>query len=441
MALSSFLAATTLISAVVWRLVTGFSLLKPSLIWVVPIFAIRAFGWLASVFDRPWTVENSEEQSYLDGLLVVVSIPLYNEDPGLLDRCIWALANQSRPPDAIEIVDDCSTIDYTALRVHWEGWHGRTEVRWHTQPVNQGKRRAHCVTFSTYPMADVFITVDSDTTVCLNGIEEGIKPFLDSEVMSVAGIELGFNYSANFLTLLQNSLQQVAQAVVSASWSVTGKMFTNRGPFALYRADLIRPLIPLYFGEVFMGRFRILLGDDSLLALAGGYEGKAVQQLSAFGLTMWPETMGWHLRQRLRWARGRTVRNFWRLKYYPIFSYIWVFTVGSIYGFFVGMAALVFLILHFPQDASLIVRILLAMIWLSWLGQLRVLCFKRSDETWVDRAMVIAIRPIASLWASVVLSRLLRAAGMMTFLKQGWTTRRAGAELSLAELAEERENA
>ena len=439
MALSSFLAVTTTVTAVAWRMVTGFNLFKPSLLWVVPIFAIRAFGWIASVFDKPWTVDAPAEQEMLDCLFVAVSIPVYNEDQSLLDRCLWALVNQTRPPDVIEVVDDQSKVDYSGFREFWEGWHGSTEIFWHTQPVNQGKRRAHCVTFSTFPDADVFVTVDSDTTVCLNGIEQILIPFANPEVMSVAGIELGFNASANFLTLLQNSLQQVAQAVVSASWSVTGNMFTNRGPFAAYRAEMIREIVPLYYGEVFAKKYRVLLGDDSLLAIAGGRKGLAVQQLSAFGLTMWPETMRHHLMQRLRWARGRTVRNFWRMKYYPIFSYLYMFTIGSIYGFFVGMAALIILAVHWPSDSGLILRILLAMIWLSWLGQLRVLCFTRSDETWIDRALVIIIRPIASLWASVVLSRLLRALGMVTFLKQGWTTRRAGAELSLAELSAEPE--
>ena len=58
--------------------------------------------------------------------------------------------------------------------------------------------------------------------------------------MSVAGIELGFNAHVNFLTRLQNSLQIYSQAVIGAAWSVAGDMYTNRGPFALYRAPMVR---------------------------------------------------------------------------------------------------------------------------------------------------------------------------------------------------------
>ena len=63
-----------------------------------------------------------------------------------------------------------------------------------------------------------------------------------------------------------------------------------------------------------------------------------MQQLSAFGLTMWPELLSHHMRQRIRWARGRTVRNFWRVKYRPVFSYCWWFTLAGIYSFVLSIA-------------------------------------------------------------------------------------------------------
>jgi hyaluronan synthase len=431
-------AAALITSAVLWRLSAGVSnLVRISLIAVVPLFLLRAAGWTMSCFDRPARVApGSWQADYLSALRVVVSVPVFNENGALLDRCLWALVNQTRPPQRIDVVDDGSTKeDYTTLREYWTGCHvtqdgrWRTEVSWNVQE-NAGKRRAHCVTFTTDPLADIFVTVDSDTTLVHNAIEEGLKPFVNEEIQSVAGIELGYNAAHNLLTLIQNALQQVAQAVVSAAWSVTGNMFTNRGPFALYRAGMIRQMVPLYWGETFFGH-RVVLGDDSLLALAGSMYGKSVQQLSAFGLTMWPETLSHHIRQRVRWARGRTVRNCWRLKYYPVMTYIWWFTIASIYSFITGFAALILLALSWPASAHLIGRILMAVIVLSWLSQLRVLCFKRSDDSWLDRFLLIAIRPLASLWASVVLTRLVRGWGMATCMKQGWTTRQHGAELTL----------
>ena len=322
------------------------------------------------------------------------------------------------------------------MRDHWEGtWPGGLRVSWHRQ-VNQGKRRAHAVTFATSPEADIFVTVDSDTTLEHRALEEGLKPFRRRQVMSVAGIELGFNAYVNFLTRLETTLQLFSQAVVGSTWSVMGDMYTNRGPFALYRAAMVREIIPLYRDETFFGR-RVILGDDSLLSLCGSGRGKSVQQLSAFGLTMFPETLGHHMRQRIRWARGRAVRNFWRLRYYPLRSYIWWYTTIGIYSFLVALSILAVVIATWPASAPAAAHTLLAFYAWGCVNQLRVLCFRRSDESWLDRTFLVVLRPISGLWASVVLSRLVRAYGTLTLLRQGWTTRQQGAELTFEPAHEE----
>jgi Glycosyltransferase like family 2 len=286
---------------------------------VAPAAGFRVAGFVLSWFDTP-VVAGPWGRDRLDRLRVTIAVPVYNEDPGLLDRCMYAMMNQSRPAQLIWVVDDGSKTDYSALARYWVGmWPNGTEVRWSRQP-NQGKRRAHASVFESVPEADIFVTVDSDTTLDRRAIEEGLKPFQSRRVMSVAGIEMGFNANENFLTRLQCSLQLYAQAVIGAAWSVAGDMYTNRGPFALYRAPMVREYLPVYRDETFFGR-RMILGDDSLLALCASARGRSVQQLSAFGLTMWPEKLGHHLRQRLRWARGRAVRNFWRIRYRPFWSY------------------------------------------------------------------------------------------------------------------------
>jgi hyaluronan synthase len=400
-----------------------------------PIFAFKAVSWLLSWKDEPVRV-GRRAQGYLNRLCVVVTVPVYNEDPALLDRCLYGLVNQSRPPNRIDVVDDGSRLDYSVLKHYWvRTWPSGTVINWVRQ-ANQGKRRAHANTFAHAPEADIFVTVDSDTTLEHRAIEEGLKPFIDSQVMSVAGIEMGFNAYTNFLTRLQTPLQVLAQCVTGATWSAVGDMYTNRGPFALYRAAMVREIIPLYRDEKFFGR-RVVLGDDSLLALCASGRGKSVQQLSAFGLTMWPEKLGHHLRQRLRWARGRTVRNFWRLKYRPFFSYIWWFTFLGIYTWLASLGFLALVIALWPTSSRVVAHVVLALFIWGSLNQFRVFCFWRSDETWSDRLLMVLMRPLTSLWASLVLARLIRLAGTLTVLRQGWTTRQQGAELVLAPVESE----
>ena len=344
-----------------WRIFHswGHPISIPLLVCVAPVFAFKAASWLLSWKDEPTRVGRRSQRA-LDRLCVVVTVPVYNEDPALLDRCLYGLMNQSRPPQRIDVIDDGSKLDYNELQHYWERiWPGPTEIRWIRQ-ANQGKRRAHAVTFATAPEADIFVTVDSDTTLDHYALEEGLKPFIRRKVMSVAGIELGFNAHTNFLTRMQSCLQLYSQAVIGAAWSAAGDMYTNRGPFALYRASMVREITPLYRDEKFFGH-QVILGDDSLLALCASARGKSVQQLSAFGLTMWPETLNHHVRQRIRWARGRAVRNFWRLKYRPLSSYIWWFTAVGIYSFIASAGLLLLIPLTWPQSARTVADMLLAM--------------------------------------------------------------------------------
>ncbi len=399
------------------------------LLCAAPAAGFRATSFVLSWFDKPVVTALAGRRT-LDRLHVAIAVPVFNEDPGLLDRCLYSLLNQTRPVQLIWVVDDGSSTDYSALERYWTGaWPNGTEVRWMRQ-VNEGKRRAHAVVFESVPQADIFVTVDSDTTLDLHAIEEGLKPFQSRQVMSVAGIEMGFNAHVNFLTRLQCSLQLYAQAVIGGAWSVAGDMYTNRGPFALYRAPMVREFLPVYKDETFFGR-RVILGDDSLLALCASARGRSVQQLSAFGLTMWPENYGHHLRQRLRWARGRAVRNFWRIKYRPLLSYCWWFTVTGIHGFLLSAALVALLLSSWPVSEPVVARTIAAMLILSVPNGLRTLCFRRSDETLADRVLLVLIRPLSAIWSAAVLARVVRTWGTVTLMKQGWTTRQNGAELIL----------
>jgi hypothetical protein len=123
------------------------------------------------------------------------------------------------------------------------------------------------------------------------------------------------------------------------------------------------------------------------------------------------------------------VRNFWRVRYYPLHSYIWWFTVTGIYTFLASLSVFTAIIVTWPASAHAAGRMILVLYTWNTVNQLRVLSFHRSNETRFDRVLLVLLRPIWGLWASIVLSRLVRAYGTVTFLRQGWTTRQQGAEL------------
>lgn len=395
-------------------------------IWAAA-FAFTAVQWVISWRDKPYEPGELAARR-LGQLKVVVNVPCYNEDPATLDRALYAAFTQSRLPDVIEVVDDGSTEDYTQLRDWWQANHpAGCAFSWVRQD-NGGKKHAQANTFGRWADADVFVTLDSDTALEHRAIEEGLKPFADPRVQSVAGIELAHNSRATWLTRTVSARSLFFQIVACGAQSAFGDILVNRGAFALYRADLIRDIIPAYIGETFLG-MPVKLGDDAALTLFARGRGRAVQQSSAFAFTMYPEKLSHHLRQWIRWMRGSTIRNCWRLRYLPLHSWGWWFTFLSTWWFAASTAVTIATFADWPASAGFAESGGIAMLAWAYLMALRTLCVHRSDEGFWFRMATVALYPAAMLWASFVL-RPLRFWGIATFRKQGWTTRQ-GVEIAL----------
>jgi hyaluronan synthase len=393
-------------------------------IWTLSLAFITA-QWVLSWRDRPWIVRPAQQRR-LDSLRVVVNIPLYNEDPALMDRCLWALVNQSRPPQRIDVVDDGSTTDYSGLREHWQGWHGSTEVSW-TRQRNGGKKHAQVATFRSDEAANIFVTIDSDTCLEHNALEEGLKPFARRDVMSVAGVALALNSNVSWLTRTVSARDLFFQLVARGTQSSFGDVLVNSGAFALYRAEIIRQIIPAYVNETFFGH-RVKLGDDATLTLFARGAGRAVQQPTAFAFTMNPEKLSHHFRQWIRWMRGATIRNCWRIRYLPVLSWGWLSVVLGIYSFMTSLAVPVLIVVQWPATAKFAEEALVAMTIWSYLTALRIIAVRRSDENWAYRFGTWLSYMPGAIWGLVLL-RPLRLYGLATCLRQGWTTRVEGAEV------------
>jgi hyaluronan synthase len=390
-----------------------------AVLWTM-YFAITALQWGLSWLERPFTVDEVG-QSRLQRMSIAVSIPVFNEDPEVLDRVLYALFQQTRLPTFVEVVDDGSKIDYTEVRAWWERYHPiQVHFNWIRQQ-NTGKKRAQARTLRNYP-ADVFVTLDSDTVLDRRALEEGIKPFVDDRVYSVAGLELAWNHDWNLLTRLNSARQLVWQLVTCSSQNVMGgNVLINRGTFALYRGSLIRGVLDAYVGETLWGT-PIKLGDDTFLTLMALCRGRAVQQPSAVCLAMYPTNLSHHIRQWTRWMRGTTLRTLWRLRYLKVSSWAWLYSVITLWWYIASLAITGVLIAEWPRSASYTgTMVAVGTLW-AWAMGTRLLTVRRSDQSLLGRIGAAALTPVASFWVLAVL-RIVRIYGTFTFLKQGWVTR------------------
>ncbi len=401
----------------------GSSVLKDPVLlasWVITvafILAQLALAWM----QRPFTV-NRRQQAELDRLYVTVVIPCYNEDPKILDRTILSLMRQTRLPNHVEVVDDGSSVDYSEIRDYWllnrpDG----VRFTWVRQK-NAGKKHAQAVTFTTDAKAHIFVTIDSDSALDRKAIDEGLKPFADPRVVSVAGLETAINIDRNLLTRAIGHRSIVFQLFAMSAQSVArGNVLINPGAFSLYWAPLIRKIVPAYLGETFFG-VPVTLGDDTALTMYALLHGRAVHQPTAVSMPVYPETLTHHLRQWTRWMRASTIRMLWRTRYLPILSYGWLFTFYTIGSFLTSVAMTLVIPLAWPSTESLLIASLAAMIIWPWAIAVRLATIHRTDQSLGNRLIGVALLPLAALWYLVVL-RQIRFYGIATCWRQGWVTR------------------
>jgi hyaluronan synthase len=208
---------------------------------------------------------------------------------------------------------------------------------------------------------------------------------------------------------------------------VFGDVLINRGTFALYRAHIIREIIPAYLNETFLGH-PVKLGDDSALTLFSRAHGRTVQQVTAISLPMYPVTLSHHFRQWLRWSRGGSVRNYWRIKYLPITSWGWWWTALAFYYTVASMFVPLLLIGAWPASAGLAAWTGLSVIAWSFTTSLHVLRIRREGENVWTRISSVLAYPAGLIWSSYGL-RPIRLYGLFTCFKQGWVTRQSGVEV------------
>lgn len=134
-------------------------------------------------------------------ITVAAIITVYNEDPDTLRSCLDSLFAQSRPPDAITIVDDASS-DRRAVEVAhmYEGLFHLVGVDYAVVEFtqNKGKRHGLAAGFERSPDVDVYMCVDSDTVLVPEATDEALRPFASRRVHCVTGLVLALNRGTNY---------------------------------------------------------------------------------------------------------------------------------------------------------------------------------------------------------------------------------------------------
>jgi hyaluronan synthase len=385
-----------------------------------------------AALDRPRSGAPAEAR-------ISIVVPLYNEDPDLF-RCVLAsIASQTRPPDRVWIVDDGSASgECRALARRWAVEQAASfDVRVHAFPENRSKRFAQAHAFERDQDADIFVTLDSDTVMAPDAVEECLKAFADPGVFGVAGLVLGLNWKRSLLTRVID-IEFVTNFIQGrAALGKLGSVLTTCGSLAAYRAAPCREHLDEYLRETFLGS-PVQNGDDRKLTQYSLLRGQVVFQETFIGRAALPESLGHLVRQRTRWYTSFYRGSLWMLRHMPLTRLPYWLTVVNV-ARFVGQTVLLggFLVLAPRIDWSHVALGGLVYLVTYWyLRGLRYLAFRRADMALRDQLLAFALGPLVTLLYAVVLTPTSYYA--ITKLRSGrWLTRvvvevRVGEEASAA---------
>ncbi|GAB2909678.1 glycosyltransferase [Nonomuraea fastidiosa] len=397
-----------------------------------PLAAILLWWLPLSWCERPIRARR-DDQARLDALRVTVQIPVYNEDPEALRACLRSVLAQSRPVTRVRVVDDGSDLPYDDVRTEFEQEAAARgiETTWDRTP-NRGKRHAQMHALAGDD-GDVFVTLDSDSVLDRHAVREGLAPFADLRVQSVAGQVLVLNRADGVLARLSPLLYLPFTLGLRSATSALRQVRLNSGALAFYRAGVVRRCAGAYGSERFRGR-PMQMNDDSLLTLHALLAGRTVHQPSAMVFTLAPARLSHHVRQQVRWMRGTAVRHLWWLRYLPLTGAAFWTAVAELLHLLLVVAVPVALVAgpdHRAHLGAAAVATGQAALAMNYAMALRLFTVRRSDESTRARLVLFALAPLAALWRLLVLRPLLAYAVLTCHRVGRWGTR-AGVEVGLA---------
>jgi hyaluronan synthase len=262
----------------------------------IPIGLIGVLSW--SVWFIRRTLSHHGYTEIVNDFRTTTSlvVPVYREDADVLERCLRTWLAE-RPTEILLVVDDLDELLLTRLRrmalptVRILPWR-------HT-----GKRGALAAGVGV-ATSEVVVFSDSDTSWRPGLLAALQMPFADPRVGGVGSRQHVYLPRSDLRPRVAYWLLNTRYLDYVPAMSRVGAVAVLSGRTAAYRRSVILPLLPALEHELFLGR-ECVAGDDgrlTWLVLAAGY--RTVYQASAQADSMFPNSWGGFIKQRVRWSRN-----------------------------------------------------------------------------------------------------------------------------------------
>lgn len=244
---------------------------------------------------------------------VDIIIPVFNEEPGLLEACIRSALQQDHPGGVrVIVVDDGSPNRARIEPVYAAATKAGAIVIGSAR--NVGKRRAQALALPRCT-GELVVTLDSDSVLAPDAVRRLTRQFRDPKVGAATGFVDVANIRANLLTRVQRIRYWMAFNQERAAQTRFRTVMCCSGPLAAYRLEVLRSVAEDYLGQRY-GGVECTYGDDrhlTNLILGAGYD--TVFDAGAVAYTNVPERLRQFLKQQLRWNKSFYRELIWTMPY------------------------------------------------------------------------------------------------------------------------------
>ncbi|HEX6256971.1 MAG TPA: glycosyltransferase family 2 protein [Euzebyales bacterium] len=287
-------------------------------VWVLIRLAIM---WIYKPTRRP------VPPGFARSVRAAALVPAYNEDPASVLATLRSLESQTRAPDRVFFIDDGSKDRSAVDAARDHARQSSLDIQVIALTENRGKRFAQDAAWArTRPGEfDVWLFIDSDTTLADDAIERMLETFADERIDAATSLILPRNRNSVFARLQET---EYANGILfeRALAGVLGAVPVMSGGFCAVRDAVVfwnrRRYLEGYWGQH--------ISDDRHLAILAGATGRVVTQTAARSYTEAPTHWRPYLKQRIRWQRGAWIGQFWTIAHLPANRWMWWVVAGQI---------------------------------------------------------------------------------------------------------------
>lgn len=239
---------------------------------------------------------------------ISILVACYNEEENIVSTINSIISQNYKGYYEIIVVDDGSTDNSTKAIQESENYCSYSFINLIKNTVNRGKSAVLNEALKT-AKHDIIITIDSDTILHTNALNNIVSKFLSDDYSAVAGAIRVNNDKVNLMTRLQYWDYTLGIASIKQAQGIYDKTLVAQGAFSCYKKSVLEDL-----------KWSETMGEDIVLSwdmLKLGY--KIGHANNAIVFTNVPEKYINFWKQRKRWSIGlvESFRRNWRLLFKP----------------------------------------------------------------------------------------------------------------------------